>query len=211
MTAPIINLIILCFVIKGGSALWEEIAGPYDIRLSYASNCDKRGKINLFEPMKVRKLNRTHFVYSGILDTGAPIDDNLKVRIVSSNKGTNGRYNNVIDIEMKACEMARKFGMEIIASIFDHCNQTLQFYCPMERFTCVMKNWTVNYNFNNVPALPYGEYRLEASAIRMHENNRRELISCTRMYGLVTPIIPKPQKKTQHSDRITNASSLITQ
>ncbi|XP_039282498.1 uncharacterized protein LOC120350976 [Nilaparvata lugens] len=208
MIATIMKSIILCFVIEGGCALWEEIAGPYDIRFSYGSNCDKRGKINLFEPIKARKLNRTHFVYSGIFDVGAPMDDNLKVRVVASNKGTNGRYNNVVDIEMKACEMARKFGMEIIASILDHCNGT--FYCPRERFTCVMKNWTVNYNINNVPALPYGEYRLEASIIKVHQNYRRELISCTRIYGLITPKMPKSPKKTQQSNCMSNASSLIT-
>ncbi|XP_039282505.1 uncharacterized protein LOC120350979 [Nilaparvata lugens] len=155
MIAPIRILIILCFVITGGSALWEEIAGPYDIRFSYRSNCEKRGKINLFEPIKARKLNRTHFVYSGIIDIGAPADDNLK-------------------------------------------------------FTCVMKNWTVNYNFNNVPALPYGEYRVEGSFIKIHQYNRRELISCTRYYGIITPKMPKSPKKTQQSNRMTNASSLIT-
>ncbi|XP_039283051.1 uncharacterized protein LOC120351108 [Nilaparvata lugens] len=82
MIAPIMNLIILCFVIKGGSALWEEIAGPYDIKFIHGTNCDKRGKINLFEPIKARKLNRTHYVYSGIIDIGAPVDDNLKVTII---------------------------------------------------------------------------------------------------------------------------------
>ncbi|XP_039282500.1 uncharacterized protein LOC120350977 [Nilaparvata lugens] len=109
---------------------------------------------------------------------------------------------------MKACEMARKFGMEINTSVLNHCNQT--FYCPRERFTCVMKNWTVNYNFNNVPALPYGEYRLEMSFIKMHQYNRKELISCTRYYGIITPKMPKSPKKTQQSNRMTNASSLIT-
>ncbi|XP_039291216.1 uncharacterized protein LOC111050391 [Nilaparvata lugens] len=84
MVALIRNSVILCFVVNGGSALWEEIAGPYDLNFHHVSHCDKKGKIDALIPMKVSKLNRTHFVYSGRIDLGADADDNLK----TTGKGT---------------------------------------------------------------------------------------------------------------------------
>ncbi|XP_039291571.1 uncharacterized protein LOC120353079 [Nilaparvata lugens] len=197
MVALIRNSVILCFVVNGGSALWEEIAGPYDLNFHHVSHCDKKGKIDALIPMKVSKLNRTHFVYSGRIDLGADADDNLKVRVVAANKGTNGRYNNVIDIEMKVCEIVQKFGMKVIESVFEHCNISGE--CPLKRVTCEMKNWLVNYNIENIPALPYGEYRADASFMKIHQYNRKELISCTRVYGSVTPKIPTIQKKISSS------------
>ncbi|XP_039283361.1 uncharacterized protein LOC120351162 [Nilaparvata lugens] len=194
MAKPINYTFYLCLLVIGVSALWEEIAGPYDVSLSHMTHCDKRGPVSFLEPLKARKLNRTHLVCSGIFTVAVDLDKNVKFKIVAANKGTNGRYNNVVDIELEACDFIYNFGRNIVKSIDKHCNITYE--CPHKKFTCEMKNWVVNYDFVNVPALPYGEYRLDGSLLKLDQYNRRELISCARFYGFVTPKKPQFQKKT---------------
>ncbi|RZF44980.1 hypothetical protein LSTR_LSTR001941 [Laodelphax striatellus] len=159
MSSLVTLIIFLGFATFDCFALWEEIAGPYDITFSHLGECEKKGPINLFQNMKFGKINRTHFSYTGLLDVGVDADDSVKVRVVASNKGTNGRYNNVLDIQYK--------------------------------FTCEMKNWVLIYDFHNIPALPYGDYRVDTSIFKMRQYNRKELISCTRFYGVVSPKMPK--------------------
>ncbi|RZF44978.1 hypothetical protein LSTR_LSTR001939 [Laodelphax striatellus] len=225
--------------------------GPYDVAFGHITYCEKNGSFDVIRPMRARKFNRTHFVYSGFVDTGVNLDDSLKVKIVASNRGTNGRYNNVIDIEMKFCEIAKKFGMEIIKSISNHCNWTL--VCPTERgpydlvmtrisdcdkkgphsflsnskvgkfnrthlvyngildfgtdlddnvkLICDMKDWLVEYNLRNIPALPYGDYRCDIIVYKIHPYKRQELLSCLRTYGTATPKIEMQQTANQSAKK----------
>ncbi|XP_039283052.1 uncharacterized protein LOC120351109 [Nilaparvata lugens] len=121
----------LCAMVINVAAIWEGIAGPYEVRFSHLTYCEKKGSIEALRPMKANKFNRTHFVYSGIIDSGVDMDDSVKVRVVASSKGANDRYNSIIDIEMKACDIVKKYGMSITKSIMDHCNLTVQ--CPIKR------------------------------------------------------------------------------
>ncbi|XP_039283269.1 uncharacterized protein LOC120351143 [Nilaparvata lugens] len=175
----------LCLVGMGGSALWKEIAGPYDVALKHVTNCDRRGSVSFFELMKVRKLNRTHFVCNGLLTIAVDLDDDAKLRGVAAIKGTNGRYNNVIDVELKACDFILKFGKNIVESLIENCDST--YVCPMKRNTCELKNWTISHDFIDIPALPYGEYRLDLSLLEVLQDNKKQLISCVRFYGTITP------------------------
>ncbi|XP_039280271.1 uncharacterized protein LOC120350539 [Nilaparvata lugens] len=152
--------------------------------------------------MKASKLNRTHFVYSGILTIGVDLDDNARFKIVAANKGTNGRYNNVMDVEVKPCDLFNKFAKEIAKSVYEHCNLTYK--CPHKKHTCEMKNWLVNFNVHDIPALPYGEYRIDGSLLKIHQYKRKELISCVRSYALITPKKPVIQKKASLLQGVSN-------
>ncbi|XP_039282503.1 uncharacterized protein LOC120350978 isoform X2 [Nilaparvata lugens] len=175
-----------------GVDLDDTVKGPFDLTFSHLGECEKKGPYNLFQSMKFSKINRTHHIYTGLLDTGVDLDETVKVRMVASNKGTNGRYNNVVDIQYKVCELLRTFGMAIVNSICEHCNHT--FECPCKRFTCEMNKWVFVYDFEKVPALPYGEYRLDVIAFKLSKRLKKEMISCTRFYGVATPKRPKSPK-----------------
>ncbi|RZF44979.1 hypothetical protein LSTR_LSTR001940 [Laodelphax striatellus] len=190
MIIPIKYYIFLCLLALQAAALWEEIAGPYNIALRHLSQCDKSGSANVLEPMKARKYNRTHFAYTGLINVAVGFDDNSNIRILASNKGTNGRYNNVIDFEMKSCDIIRKFGRIPAMSVYKHCNRT--FKCPDKSFTCKLDNWIMDYSLQNIPALPYGEYKLDLLLIKIKPFGKRELISCVRFHGIITPKIQNP-------------------
>ncbi|XP_039282496.1 uncharacterized protein LOC111058111 [Nilaparvata lugens] len=178
-------LFVMCFIVLKVSSLYEEVAGPYDLALTRISECDKKGPHSLLSNVKVGKFNRSHLVYNGVLDFGTDLDDTIQVRVLASNKGTNGRYNNVIDAQYKICDLVRTFAMDIFLSVYDHCNQT--YMCPTKRLNCEMKNWVVDYNLRNIPALPYGDYRCDIIILKIQQFKKPELFSCLRTHGTVTP------------------------
>ncbi|XP_039294344.1 uncharacterized protein LOC120353692 [Nilaparvata lugens] len=177
-------LIVLYFIADlYALSILGDLGTNYDVVFHKFGQCDKRGKVDFLSNVKVGKLNRTHMIYSGTLDTGADVDDNLKVQAIAAIKSSNGRYSTVIDVKLKACDMVMTFGRDIFQTLADKCNETLQ--CPKKRTQCDLKNFIINFNLNNLPALPYGDYRLEAVVLKVLPYAIEERISCFRSFASI--------------------------
>ncbi|XP_039297316.1 uncharacterized protein LOC120354351 [Nilaparvata lugens] len=197
---------LLCSMILGSFGALK--VGDYDLRLDHIDYCDRNVKQRFLSNMRVEKLNRTHFTYSGFVDTLVDIDENTKVRAHVLLKQTNGRFSTVIDVKYKACDILSTFTLEIMESVFEHCNTT--FECPMKRWTCEMKKWIVNVNFQNIPALPYGDYRLDWYGLRRLSLAKEETLFCIRIYGSVHPKYKhRPQGNISKNYNVTALMSQI--
>ncbi|XP_039299856.1 uncharacterized protein LOC120355486 [Nilaparvata lugens] len=131
----------------------------------------------------VRKLNKTHLIYTGSVDSIVDVDDNLKVHGITAMKGSNGRYSTLIDIKLKACDVATIFFKDVVLSAAHYCN--ISFVCPRERVQCHFKDLIFNLKLNNMPGIPYGDYWVEFTALRTLPYALEERIACIRMYGAV--------------------------
>ncbi|XP_039291810.1 uncharacterized protein LOC120353150 isoform X2 [Nilaparvata lugens] len=99
---------------------------------------------------------------------------------------------------MNACDISRMLVLDMFISVFENCNQTsayLPFKCPMKRFRCDMKDYVLNMRFNNLPAVPYGDYRVEFTVLKIQPYAIEERLSCLRFFGSTRPQLPANNKK----------------
>ncbi|XP_039294342.1 uncharacterized protein LOC120353690 isoform X2 [Nilaparvata lugens] len=181
-----------------GLSILNNLGTNFDIVFYNLGQCDKRGKVDFLSSFKVGKLNRTHLVYTGTLDLGVDIDDSVKIRAIAALKSPSGHYSTVIDVKLKACDMVRTFVLEIFQSVAEHCNIT--FACPIKRVRCDMKNYIIDMKVGNIPAIPYGDYRVEVTILKSLPYAIEETISCTRAFGAARPqslLQSKSKKKHQ--------------
>ncbi|XP_039294341.1 uncharacterized protein LOC120353690 isoform X1 [Nilaparvata lugens] len=184
--------------VSGVSILNDLGVSTYDVVIHNLGQCDKRGKLDFLSTLKIGKWNRTHLVYTGTLDLGVDIDDKVKIRAIAAIKGSTERYSTIIDVKLKACDMVRTFVLDVFKSIAEHCNTT--FACPIKRVRCDMKNYIIDMKVGNIPAIPYGDYRVEVTILKSLPYAIEETISCTRAFGAARPqslLQSKSKKKHQ--------------
>ncbi|XP_039294343.1 uncharacterized protein LOC120353691 [Nilaparvata lugens] len=176
-------------------SILNDLGPNYDVVFYKFEQCDKRGKVDFLSNLKVGKLNRTHHIYTGIMDTGADVDNKLKVQVIAAVKSSSGRYSTLIDMKLKACDMVMTFGRDIFQSLADNCNETL--VCPKKRTRCDLKDFIINFNFNNLPVMPYGDYRVEVILLKMLPYAMEEKISCLMVFGGVVKRQSNPRSKNK--------------
>ncbi|XP_039299845.1 uncharacterized protein LOC120355482 [Nilaparvata lugens] len=178
-----LSLIVLFFIAKVYAVKILEDVGNYDLVFHRFEKCEKRGKYDFLSNLNIGKLNRTHLIYTGTVDTGVDVDDKLKIHVITAMKGSNGRYSTLIDIKLKACDLATIFFKDVVLLAAHHCN--VSFVCPRERVQCHFKDFIVILKLNNMPGIPYGDYRVQFTILRSLPYAIEERISCIRMYGAV--------------------------
>ncbi|XP_014246347.1 uncharacterized protein LOC106664841 [Cimex lectularius] len=167
---------------------FAAFAGSYYIiplALEKCSVSECENPIIVFSNYKIRKLDRSTYVYTGSMNATIPIDDDIWARADVSVWGNGGWKPNFYTFEMgKFCSGMRKFLPKFDEEITMRLNQT----CPAPPGFYTLTNLNFRQESQHIPSLPYGKYKAKIIGFDKDKN-------CVACANFVCEVVPKRRKR----------------
>ncbi|XP_014246343.1 uncharacterized protein LOC106664837 isoform X2 [Cimex lectularius] len=166
-----------------------SFAGPYDIvplELGKCTTSTCQSPKFIFNNYKLRKLDRSSYVYSGVLNSSIPLSDEIKLAADISTWGNGGWKPNFYYLELGGlCSGMEKYLPKFKKEIFAQMNQS----CPAPEGVYNFENLSFVQESQLMSTLPYGKYKIVMKGTDSDGN-------CLVCVIFVCDCIPKGKKKS---------------
>ncbi|XP_014246349.1 uncharacterized protein LOC106664842 [Cimex lectularius] len=166
-----------------------SFAGPYDVvplELGKCASSECESPKIIFSNYKIRKLDRSSYVYSGVLNCTIPVNDEVKLTTDVSIWGNGGWKPNFYYLEVGGlCSGMEKYLPQFKKEIFAQVNQS----CPAVEGIYNFENVSFVQESQLMNAIPYGKYKTVIKGVDSDGN-------CLLCAIFACDIIPKAKKKS---------------